>query len=78
MLHDAGRKHAARKACERVLNSISGKGGNIALIILYGLGALIGFAGHGSYSDLVIWAGWCLINAVLALVAIIKNGKAKV
>lgn len=27
---------------------------------------------------LVIWAGWCLINAVLALVAIIKNGKAKV
>ena len=38
---------------------------------------LIGFAGHGSYSDLVIWAGWCLINAVLALVVIIKNEKTK-
>ena len=61
-----------------VTRKSSGKGGNIALIILYGLGATIGFAGHGSYSDLVIWAGWCLINAVLALVAIIKNGKANV
>lgn len=61
-----------------VTRKSNGKGGNIALIILYGLGTLIGFAGHGSYSDLVIWAGWCLINAVLALVAIIKNRKAKV
>ncbi len=60
-----------------VTRKSNGKGGNIALIILYGLGTLIGFAGHGSYSDLVIWAGWCLINAVLALVAIIKNGKTK-
>lgn len=61
-----------------VTRKSSGKGGNIALIILYGFGALIGFAGHGSYSDLVIWAGWCLINAVLALAALIKNGKANV
>ena len=60
-----------------VTRKSNGKGGNIALIILYGLGALIGFAGHGSYSDLVIWAGWCLINAVLALVVIIKNEKTK-
>jgi uncharacterized membrane protein HdeD (DUF308 family) len=51
----------------------TGKGGNIALIILFGLAALIGFAGHGNYSDLVIWAVWCLINAVLALVSLIKN-----
>ena len=50
-----------------------GKGGNIALIILFGLAALIGFAMHGSYSDLTIWAGWCLINAVLAAVALIKG-----
>ncbi len=55
----------------------SGKGGNIALIIIFGLAALLGFAGHGSYSDLVIWAWWCLINAVMAVVAIIKNGKKK-
>ncbi len=53
------------------------KGGNIALIILFGLAALVGFANYGSYSDLAIWSGWCLINAVLALVAII-TGKKKV
>ena len=50
----------------------TGKGAGIALIIIFGLAALIGFAGHGSYGDLVIWSVWCLINAVLALVGIIK------
>ena len=39
-----------------------GKGGNIALIVLFGLAAIIGFAGYGSFSDLAIWAGWCLIS----------------
>lgn len=52
-----------------------GKGGNIALVILFGLAALVGFAGYGNYSDLVIWAFWCLINAILAIVAMIKNKK---
>lgn len=52
-----------------------GKGGNIALVILFGLAALMGFAGYGNYSDLVIWAFWCLINAILAVVAIIKSKK---
>ncbi len=52
-----------------------GKGGNIALIILFGLAALMGFVGYGNYSDLVIWAFWCLINAVFAVVAMIKNKK---
>lgn len=55
----------------------TGKGGNIALIIIFGLAAVIGFALHGSYSDLTIWAGWCLINAVLAMVAMVKGGKNK-
>lgn len=55
----------------------TGKGGNIALIIIFGLAAVIGFALHGSYNDLTIWAGWCLINAVLAVVAMIKGGKNK-
>ena len=50
-----------------------GKGGNIALVVLFGLAALIGFAGHGNYSDLIIWSLWCLINAVIAVVAIIKD-----
>lgn len=54
-------------------------GGNIALIILFGLAALIGFANYGSYSDLAIWSGWCLINAVIAVVAIVtgKNKKSE-
>lgn len=51
------------------------KGGNIALIILFGLAALVGFANYGSYSDLAIWSGWCLINAALAVVAIITGKK---
>lgn len=54
-----------------------GKGGNIALIILYGLGALTGFTLAGSYSDLNIWSGWCLICAVLAFVALVKKPQNK-
>lgn len=50
-----------------------GKGHDIALIVLFGLAAVFGFAGYGNYSDLVIWSVWCLINAVLAVVSIIKN-----
>lgn len=52
-----------------------GKGGNIALIILYGLAALIGFAGYGNYSDLAIWSGWCFINAVIAIIALLTVKK---
>lgn len=53
----------------------SGKGGNIALIIMFALAAIIGFANYGSYSDLMIWSIWCLINAILAIVAIIVRPK---
>lgn len=52
-----------------------GKGGNIALIVLFGIGSLVGFALAGSFSDLNIWAGWCLINAVLAVVSMFKKNK---
>lgn len=55
----------------------TGKGGNIALVILFGLAAIIGFTNYGSYSDLAIWSAWCLINAVLAVVAMF-TGKKKV
>ena len=54
-----------------------GKGGNIALMILFGIAALVGFTNYGSYSDLAIWSGWCLINAVLAVIAMI-TGKKKI
>lgn len=40
-----------------------------------GSAAIIGFAGYGSFSDLAIWAGWCLINAVLAVVALVMAKK---
>ncbi len=49
------------------------KGGDIALVVVFGLAALIGFAGYGNYSDLVVWSFWALINAVLAIVSIIKK-----
>lgn len=52
------------------------KGGNIALIVLFGLGALVGFTLAGNFADLNIWAAWCLINAVVALAALLKGGKA--
>lgn len=52
-----------------------GKGGNIALIVLFGLAALVGFGFAGSFTDLNIWAFWCLVNAILAVVALIKNKK---
>lgn len=52
-------------------------GGNIALFILFGLAALVGFTNLGSYSDLAIWSGWCLINAILAILATLLNRKTK-
>lgn len=51
------------------------KGGNIALIVLFGIGTLSGFSMAGSYTDLNIWAAWCAINAVLAIVALVKGEK---
>lgn len=54
-----------------------GKGGNIALIILFGLASLIGFTSAGSYADLNIWSAWCLICAILAIICLIKSTKSK-
>lgn len=51
----------------------SGKGGSIALVVLYGIGALFGFTLAGSYSDLVIWAAWCLICAIFAIISIVRS-----
>jgi Ca2+/Na+ antiporter len=50
-----------------------GKGGSIALIVLFAIAALVGFTCAGSYSDLLIWSGWCLICAVVALISILKK-----
>lgn len=51
------------------------KGSNIALIVLFGIGSLAGFALAGNFTDLNIWATWCLINAVLAVIDMFKGNK---
>lgn len=51
------------------------KGGNIALIVLFGIGALMGYTMAGSFGDLMIWATWCLVCAVLAGVSLVKGKK---
>lgn len=52
-----------------------GKGGAVALLLMFGLGALIGFGGAGSYLDLNIWSGWCLICAVMAFLSLFQKKK---
>lgn len=51
------------------------RGGNIAIMILYGLAALIGFTGAGGYGDLYIWSSWCIICAGLALISFVNSKK---
>ena len=52
--------------------SSGSRGGDAAIAILYGIGALTGFFGAGSYLDLYVWASWCLLCAVLALVDFVR------
>ncbi len=52
-----------------------GKGGNVAVFIIYGLAAVIGFAGYGNYSDLIVWSVWAAINALLAFIGILSSKK---
>ena len=49
-----------------------GKGGSIALIVVFGIATLLGYGLAGNFSDLNIWATWCLVNVVLAIVALVK------
>ena len=50
-----------------------GKGGLIATIVLYGIGALCGFTLFGVFTDLLIWSFWCLLNAVMAVFVLLKE-----
>ena len=59
-----------------VRDSIS-KGAHIALVIIFGLAALVGYASVGMFKDLKIWATWCLICAILAIVAMFIKPKDK-
>lgn len=49
------------------------KGGNIALIVLFGIATFFGYTLARSFSDLRIWATWCLVNVILAIVSLVKQ-----
>lgn len=51
-----------------IASSDGSMGADTALISLYGVGALVGFALAGGFMDLIVWALWCVLCAVLALV----------
>lgn len=46
---------------------------NSGLIILFGMAAFFGFSLVGGFTDLILWASWCLINAVMALIAVVLS-----
>lgn len=48
-------------------------GGNIALIILFGLATMIGLTNLGKFEDLIVWSIWCLFNVVIAIISLIIN-----
>ena len=48
-------------------------GGNIALIVLYSLAAIIGYGNCINFPDLFLWSTWCLVCAVLAVICLIRN-----
>lgn len=52
------------------------KGGDIALIVLYGITALMGFANQGTFGDLVVWSSWALICAIMAAIALVLHSRA--
>ncbi len=54
-----------------------GKGGNIAIIVLFGLAAIIGFSNAGTYGDLVVWSIWCVLCVVMGVVGLVVEGAKK-
>ena len=50
-----------------------GKGGSIACLIIFLLAFIIGKSLAGSYTDLNIWAFFCLIIAVINLIALLRK-----
>ena len=56
----------------------SAKGGSIAGAIIFGLSALIGFATAGTvFKDLKVWAGLCVILAIVNIIAVVRCKKNK-
>lgn len=51
------------------------KAGNAAMGIIFAIGAIIGYALSGSFTDLLIWATWSLICSIMGVVALIREDK---
>ncbi len=51
----------------------SGKGGSIAIAVLFALAALIGFSFQGVYKDLIVWAAWCAVCAGIAVFSLFEK-----
>ncbi len=51
------------------------KAGAIACIILYIIAALLGFSNSVVYQDLVVWASFALVLAVVSLISVIIKKK---
>jgi hypothetical protein len=51
------------------------KGGSIGAFIVFALAAVMGFSMAGTYTDLNVWAGWCLILGILNLICIVTGKK---
>lgn len=56
-----------------VLVSKQSKGILITSIVLYLLGALVGFANAGTFKDLTIWSSLNLIFGVLLIIHLVRN-----
>lgn len=48
-------------------------GAAIATAIIFFLAAIMGFSNAGNFSDLNIWAGWCVINGIVNVAGIFLN-----
>lgn len=54
------------------------KGGSVAGAIIFGISALIGFATAGTvFKDLKVWAGLCVILAIVNIIAVVRCKKNK-
>lgn len=47
-------------------------GGSIAAAIIYAIAGVVGFSGAGIFKDLNIWAGLCIVVAIVNVIAAIK------